>query len=92
MWMLVIACISANAQSSNDIEKYVEWIDISTLAPGYRACYIFESEKYLSFRVRDDVYYHPLRSRGFMTSSTGILISSQNGNRLLISSDLLSAD
>ncbi len=58
LWMLVIACISANAQSSNDIEKYVEWIDISTLAPGYRACYIFESEKYLSFRVRDDVYYH----------------------------------
>ena len=56
--LLVIACISAKAQNSNDIEKYVEWTDISTLAPGYRACYIFESEKYLSFRVRDDVYYH----------------------------------
>lgn len=56
--LLVIACVSAKAQNSNDIERYVEWIDISGLAPGYRACYIFESEKYLSFRVRDEVYYH----------------------------------
>ena len=56
--LLVIACVSAKAQNSNDIERYVEWIDISGLAPGYRACYIFESEKYLSFRVKDDIHYH----------------------------------
>ena len=56
LFLLVIACASAKAQDNGDIDRYVQWTDISGLAPGCRVCYIYESEKYLSFFVRGETY------------------------------------
>ena len=54
--LLVIVCASIRAQDNGDIDRYVQWTDISGLAPGCRVCYIYESEKYLSFFVRGETY------------------------------------
>lgn len=56
LFLLVIACASIRAQDNVDIDRYVQWTDISGLAPGCRLCYIYESEKYLSFFVRGETY------------------------------------
>ena len=56
LFLLVIACASIKAQDNGDIDRYVQWTDISGLAPGCRVCYIYESEKYLSFFVRGETY------------------------------------
>ena len=56
LFLLVVACASAKAQNNGDIDRYVQWTDISGLAPGCRVCYIYESEKYLSFFVRGEIY------------------------------------
>lgn len=56
LFLLVVACASAKAQNNGDIDRYVQWTDISGLAPGCRVCYIYESEKYLSFFVRGETY------------------------------------
>ena len=56
LFLLVIACASIRAQDNGDIDRYVQWTDISGLAPGCRVCYIYESEKYLSFFVRGETY------------------------------------
>lgn len=56
LFLLVVACASAKAQDNGDIDRYVQWTDISGLAPGCRVCYIYESEKYLSFFVRGETY------------------------------------
>lgn len=54
--LLVIVCASIRAQDNGDIDSYVQWTDISGLAPGCRVCYVYESEKYLSFFVRGETY------------------------------------
>ena len=56
LFLLVVACTSIRAQDNGDIDRYVQWTDISGLAPGCRVCYIYESEKYLSFFVRGETY------------------------------------
>ena len=56
LFLLVVACASIRAQDNGDIDRYVQWTDISGLAPGCRLCYIYESEKYLSFFVRGEIY------------------------------------
>ena len=56
LFLLAVACASAKAQNNGDIDRYVQWTDISGLAPGCRVCYIYESEKYLSFFVRGEIY------------------------------------
>ena len=56
LFLLVVACASIRAQDNGDIDRYVQWTDISGLAPGCRVCYIYESEKYLSFFVRGEIY------------------------------------
>lgn len=58
LFLLVVACASAKAQDNGDIDRYVQWTDISGLAPSCRVCYIYESEKYLSFFVRGETYDH----------------------------------
>ena len=58
MTLLLLLLVTTNlkAQDNGDIDRYVQWTDISGLAPGCRVCYIYESEKYLSFFVRGETY------------------------------------
>ena len=58
MTLLLLLLVTTNlkAQDNGDIDRYVQWTDISGLAPGCRVCYIYESEKYLSFFVRGEIY------------------------------------
>ena len=58
MTLLLLLLVTTNlkAQNNGDIDRYVQWTDISGLAPGCRVCYIYESEKYLSFFVRGETY------------------------------------
>ena len=54
--LLLLVTTNLKAQDNGDIDRYVQWTDISGLAPGCRVCYIYESEKYLSFFVRGETY------------------------------------
>jgi hypothetical protein len=56
--VLIVICVSAKTQNSSNLDQYVEWIDISGLTPKYKSCLIYESDHYLNFRVRDNIYLH----------------------------------
>ena len=56
--VLIVICVSAKTQNSSNIDQYIEWTDISGLTPKYKSCLIYESDNYINFRVRDNIYLH----------------------------------